>query len=490
MRHRSLGKRLNFMSTLMIVPMTVLVVYLLFSLMEFCGAYSQMVRNIDEANTYSGSFKKDIDYVMYREVIGSRTYRQIYAMPKETRPMGWEQLKNPYPLIADARGAFQNLMGHTDGRENSGNVRWILHDLDRLKIVVGEIDANIEGRGSYDESNNKLQLGVYLLTSDIQKQIQNYVYREALNFQAIQNGLTTQGQTAVRISLVLLIGIVLSNLIVSRSITKSVVDPIRKLCRATERVAKGDFTKTTTVRATDEVEILAESFNNMQGEIGRLIENIKEEQNRRRVLELQLLQEQINPHFLYNTLDTIVWLAEGGQDEEVVAMVTSLSEFFRSMLSGGRDFVTIDEETRHIASYLKIQRVRYQDILDYEIRVDEDLSQYLILKLTLQPLVENALYHGIKNKRGRGKITVEGHRRGDEVVFTVRDDGIGMTEQEQAELRKAVKRENGTSRKGFGLANVDERLRLHYGESYGLSFTSAPGRGTVFTVRIPLRGQS
>jgi two-component system sensor histidine kinase YesM len=437
----------------MIVPMTVLVVYLLFSLMEFCGAYSQMVRNIDEANTYSGSFKKDIDYVMYREVIGSRTYRQIYAMPKETRPMGWEQLKNPYPLIADARGAFQNLMGHTDGRENSGNVRWILHDLDRLKIVVGEIDANIEGRGSYDESNNKLQLGVYLLTSDIQKQIQNYVYREALNFQAIQNGLTTQGQTAVRISLVLLIGIVLSNLIVSRSITKSVVDPIRKLCRATERVAKG-------------------------------------EQNRRRVLELQLLQEQINPHFLYNTLDTIVWLAEGGQDEEVVAMVTSLSEFFRSMLSGGRDFVTIDEETRHIASYLKIQQVRYQDILDYEIRVDEGLSEYLILKLTLQPLVENALYHGIKNKRGKGKITVEGHQRGDEVVFTVSDDGIGMTEREQAELRKAVKRENGTSRKGFGLANVDERLRLHYGESYGLSFTSAPGRGTVFTVRIPLRGES
>ncbi|MCI1955049.1 MAG: sensor histidine kinase [Oscillospiraceae bacterium] len=487
MRHWSLGKRLNFMSVLMIVPLAILVVYLLFSLMEFCNAYSQMVRNIDEANTYSGYLKRDIDYVMYREVIGSKTYRQIYSMPEDKRPAGWEQLKNPYPLIADARGTFQSMAGHTEGAANAGNIRWILHCLDRLKIVVGEIDANIENGGTYDDSIDKLQLGVYILTADIQTQIQNYVYREALNFQEVQNGLTTQGQTAVRISIVLLIGIVLLNLLVSRSITKSVADPIRKLCRATERVAKGDFTETTTVRATDEVEILAESFNNMQSEIGRLIENIKEEQNRRRVMELQLLQEQINPHFLYNTLDAIVWLAEGGQDEQVVAMVASLSKFFRSMLSEGRDFITIDEETRHISSYLEIQKIRYRDILDYEIRVDEELSQYRILKLTLQPLVENALYHGIKNKRRGGKITVDGHRRGNEVVFTVSDDGVGMTEREQDELRKAVKRENGTSRRGFGLANVDERLRLHYGESYGLSFTSAPGKGTAFIVRIPLR---
>lgn len=487
MKRFSLGRRLNMMSVVLIVPLTVLVVYLIISLLRFCNAYEQTVSNIDDTNAYSSYFKEDIDYTMYRAVIGSKTYDQIYDMPEEDRPYGWEQLKEPHRLIEESRETFQSVMGNTEGETNKDCIRWILHCLDQLEICVNEIEDGIKNNGSYDDNMEKLQLGIYIFTDDIQNKIQTYVYQEALNFNAIQNELRNQGQFAVQLSIVLLFTIVIAGVVVSRSITRSVAKPIQKLCKATERVGRGDFSKYAKVEASNEVAILADSFNIMQGEISHLIENIKEEQNQRRVMELQLLQEQINPHFLYNTLDTIIWLAEGGQDEEVVSMVTSLSDFFRSTLSGGRDYITIGEETRHIESYLEIQRVRYQDILEYEIQVDGRIASCPILKLTLQPLVENALYHGIKNKRGKGKIQVLGYQKGEEAVFEVHDNGIGMTTDEVEELKKAIKGEQSTSRRGFGLANVDERLRLNYGENYGLQFESTSGEGTTFKVHIPLQ---
>lgn len=491
MKRMSLGKRLNLMSFVLIVPMTALVIYLLISLLAFCNAYSQMVSNIDETNAYCSYFKEDIDYVMYREVIGAQTYRQIYAEPEKKRPFGWEQMKDPYKMIDEAQATFQRLETQADGSASENDIRWIIHSLGQLKSTVRQIDSGIESGGSYSDNNEQLQLGVYILTNDIQDKIRDYVYQEALSFQKVQNTLNERGVFAVRLSVVLLVAIVALSLWISRSITRSVAVPIRNLCRATRRIAKGDFTHKTSVESSDELAILADSVNRMQEEIGRLISNINAEQNKRRIMELQLLQEQINPHFLYNTLDTIVWLAEGRKNEQVVSMVASLSTFFHSMLSGGRDFVTIEEETRHVSSYLEIQQVRYQDIMTYELHIDEALYPYSILKLTLQPLIENALYHGIKKKRGTGRILVNGRREGGDAVFEVVDDGIGMAPGEQERLRASIQHGGNTQGgHGFGLANVDERLRLHYGDAYGLSFTSAPGLGTTFTIRVPLQTQA
>ena len=154
-----------------------------------------------------------------------------------------------------------------------------------------------------------------------------------------------------------------------------------------------------------------------RGKIGILVDDIWKKQENLRIIENRLLQEQINPHFLYNTLDAIVWLAEENKSAEVVKMVTSLSDFFRTTLSKGHDYITVKEERTHIESYLEIQQFRYQDILDYEIQMDEEIYGYIIPKLTLQPLVENALYHGIKNKRGKGKILITGKKQGDKNHF-------------------------------------------------------------------------
>lgn len=175
------------------------------------------------------------------------------------------------------------------------------------------------------------------------------------------------------------------------------------------------------MESKDEIAVLADNFNDMTVEIGRLVERIKEEQANIRNMESKLLQAQINPHFLYNTLDTIVWLAESGRDEEVVKMTSYLSEFFRTTLSKGKDYITLEEEKRHVESYLQIQQFRYQDIMDYRIEMDEEIMDYTVPKLTLQPLVENALYHGIKKKRGGGTILIEGKLEGNKILLKVID---------------------------------------------------------------------
>lgn len=255
----------------------------------------------------------------------------------------------------------------------------------------------------------------------------------------------------------------------------------------TEKVAGGDFSVRTKEVESDEIAVLSRSFNDMTKQIGWLVEDIKRQQENLHMTETRLLQAQINPHFLYNTLDAIVWLAEAHKTEEVVHMVTALSSFFRTTLSKGKDFITVQEEKSHIQSYLEIQQFRYQDILDYEIDIEEELYEFVLPKLTLQPLVENALYHGIKNKRGVGHIQVLGRKEGDNLVFQVRDDGIGMTKERLCEVRQLIQGERALDQEhsGFGLFNINERIRLYYGPEYGLSAESSYLEGTQMQVVIP-----
>ena len=266
---------------------------------------------------------------------------------------------------------------------------------------------------------------------------------------------------------------------------RSVTVPIRELCDMTEKVAGGDFSVRTKEVESDEIAVLSRSFNDMTKQIGWLVEDIKRQQENLHMTETRLLQAQINPHFLYNTLDAIVWLAEAHKTEEVVHMVTALSSFFRTTLSKGKDFITVQEEKSHIQSYLEIQQFRYQDILDYEIDIEEELYEFVLPKLTLQPLVENALYHGIKNKRGKGMIRIRGKKSGDDMIFKVTDDGKGMTEEELRELKENVQRvKQDNNINSFGLTNVNQRIRHYYGSGYGLEFESRQNEGTEVTVRI------
>ena len=214
-----------------------------------------------------------------------------------------------------------------------------------------------------------------------------------------------------------------------------------------------------------------------------LMEQNVEEQRQKRKSELRALQAQINPHFLYNTLDSIIWMAEWGKTKEVVLMTSSLAKLLRQSISNQNELVRVEEEVEYTRSYLTIQKMRYKDKLEYDIQVSPEVLGQKIPKLVLQPLVENAIYHGIKYKEGKGIVQIEGWIEQEELILRISDDGIGMTEEQLAKIFE--KRETDIRKNGVGVLNVHERIQLYYGKDYGLRFFSTLGEGTVVEVRIP-----
>ena len=483
----SLKRRLLNLSIGLIVPLMLMVLLLMGVVKNFTASYGQIVTNISRANIYNNTFEKDMNYVVYRVVIGSASLEELKQgdILEGKDPRYATVIKNPYAMIKEARRDFQKIEREVQGGNGIFQIRGVLSCLDTLETVLGKIEENMKGTENYSKNMAMWENDIHGVASLIQSYIQQYIYYETLRLEELKQKIDHRTHIVMMGSMILLAGIVGFALIFSRQITRSVTKPISALCEATRRLERGNFEEESQIESDDEIQILVQRFDEMRNKIANLLEDVKTEQMKLKDTELKLLQEQINPHFLYNTLDTIVWLAEDGQKKEVVHMITSLSDFFRTVLSGGRDYITIREEELHIHSYLDIQQFRYQDIMDYQIEIDENLYDYQILKLMLQPLVENALYHGIKNKRGHGNIRIRGYEEEEELIFEISDDGIGMTEEELMALRRKIRRKKNESKNGFGLINVEERIQMNYGEEYGLDFESEKGKGTRVTVRIP-----
>lgn len=286
--------------------------------------------------------------------------------------------------------------------------------------------------------------------------------------------------TCVIISLVLVV-------IVSFKFSRTLTNPIFKLKRLMKQAESGDLTVRFNFQHNDEIGELGQSFNHMIARIDQLIQMVYVEQENKRTAEMKSLQEQIKPHFLYNTLDTISWMARDYDAEDIVRLVDALTNMFRIGLSHGKDIITVKEEITHVSNYLYIQKIRYKDKLNYVIHVDESLYAVEVPKLILQPLVENAIYHGVKAKRGGGTITITGVPEGENLVFTVQDNGAGMPQEKVEELnRRMSERSVLDEQKSFGLFYIRERIQLCYGTGYGVHVESALGEGTRVTITLPL----
>lgn len=291
-------------------------------------------------------------------------------------------------------------------------------------------------------------------------------------------------QTEVGLSFAILglicIGIaILIAVFLSRRVSK----PIKQLQKYMKEVEKGNFDIQVPVPKSIEVGLLARAFNMMVGKIKELMAQVVSDQEQKRKSEINALQAQIHPHFLYNTLDSIIWMAESNKPKEVVLMTSALAKLLRSSIGRGEELVSIRTEIEHIDSYLKIQQMRYRNKLDYRIEIAERVQEYPIIKVVLQPIVENAIYHGIKKKRGPGRIDIVSKETDTDILLIVRDNGIGMDEATVGGLLQPLSGERGG--RGVGVRNVHERLRLYFGEPYGLSFESEPGEGTAVTIRLP-----
>ena len=269
-------------------------------------------------------------------------------------------------------------------------------------------------------------------------------------------------------------------------ISAAVTKPITRLRNSMKEVEKGHFESASIKEIShNEIGSLSKSFNLMTLEIKNLMEQNTHVQEQKRMLELQALQSQINPHFLYNTLDSIIWMAEGNRSEEVIIMTASLARLLRQGISNESELVWVKQETDYVKSYLTIQKMRYKDKLEFEIQMDQDILEQKIIKLILQPIVENAIYHGIKYKDTKGLIRISGWKEDGCMLFEIYDNGRGMEAEEMKHIFDKNKSRE-TVRSGVGIYNVQMRLKLYYGEGYGISYESRPGEGTRAYIRIPM----
>ena len=471
----SLSVRAKILLSLCIVIliMGITNVMLVVQVLNYSRQYDAIIANITIANSISGHVKPDIDTEMWRIVAGKIDFTE----------------GKQYDIINDVNTKVRQMMDNTDSPRSRIKLEGVLRTMLTLTYEVNRLGQQI-ARGSTTAENEAVLENIRFVSGVVEEVVQDYalfeVQRTSTQYQQMRAGFTRWEA----LYFVLMFGAVCFSVLAAWGISRSIYIPIKKLHDMTATITKNDLQALVTHGNVDEITELGMSFNIMIGRIRELLDaKVKEQENLKKA-ELRALQAQINPHFLYNTLDTIIWMTESKKTDEVIEIVRALSSFFRISLSKGRDWITIGEEVERTRSYLTIQKMRYRDIVDYQIEMDEGVAGNTVLSLVLQPLVENALYHGVKNKRQGGTIVVRVKPRNqDEVLLQVEDNGIGFTAEKLAQLQAELDDDSGElkSESGYGIGNVNQRIKLYYGRQYGVSIKSEYQAGTCATIIIPAR---
>jgi two-component system sensor histidine kinase YesM len=441
--------------------------------LSYSRQYDAIIANITTANSISGYIKPAIDAEMWQVVAGNKEFKD----------------GDQYQIISDVNTKVRWMMDNTDSHRAKVKLDVILRSMQTLTHYVDVMGGQIE-QGSTPTENEAALENIRFASGVVEGVIQDYVLFEAdrtqTQYQAMRAGIAQWEISYI----ILMVGAVVFSFLAAWGISRGIYIPIQKLHDVTRTITQNDLQALMTSDNVDEITELGMSFNIMIGKIRELLDSkIKEQENLKKA-ELRTLQAQINPHFLYNTLDAIIWMAEDKKTDQVIDIVRALSSFFRISLSKGRDWITVGEEIERTKSYLTIQKMRYRDILDFQIEMDEAVAANTTLKLILQPLVENALYHGIKLKRNGGTITVRAQRKDKgEVVLEVEDDGIGFMPDKLAQVQAELSDDSGDIRleTGYGINNVNKRIKLYYGKQYGLSIQSEYQTGTRATIVIPAK---
>ena len=427
-----------------------------------------MIDNITVANQLNNDVNTKIEPIVWRIVAGKVSFEDSEIMP----------------LIADIRERMTTIRKHTDSVEASGIMEVSLRALDTLEDYLIKLEDQIEKREPVEE-NEKILEEIRLCVSGINDLLQEFSSIQVMEVDILNKEVTAQSNESFVTNIVLALLVVTVGILAFWYIGQVITGPINKLLKMSNRISKGDFSSRLELSASREFNELALSMNSMQERIELLIEKSIEEEKQLQMLEYRSHQAQISPHFLYNTLDAIIWAAEEKDTDKVITIVSALSSFFRKSLSHGVDFISIADEIEHIQNYLAIQKIRYSDVLSYEINVNDGLKDQQMLKFLLQPLVENSLYHGIKGTRGRGQVTVDVEIIDDKVRFSVKDNGIGMTREKLKSLKKEL-HNNSSDRKSYGLYSVNRRLELYYGIKEGIKIKSVYKEGTEVSFSLDI----
>ena len=437
-------------------------------MMHYAQTYHSVIRQVERVSSLKPLVQTQIADEMWYVVAGHKSFD------------GGEQ----YAMINHVNGEIDALSRSADpgnltalvvARRTMGTLE---NYIDRMGELIRTEQPIAESEALLEEVRNVSSLVADMLAEYADGEIS----AAARASDRLQDTLTA----VLLILLALLVVTVVFSVVAQRSLIRAIHTPIARLERFAGALAGGDLQARAPETPVTELHELTQSLNTMAGRLQDLIDENRREQENLKKSELRALQAQINPHFLYNTLDAIVWLAEAGQSGEVIHITRALSDFFRISLSQGKDWIPLSEEIKHLTGYLTIQKIRYRDILDYEIDIPEELGNIQVLKLLLQPLVENAIYHGVKHRRGRGLIQVTGRAGDGWLVLSVRDNGAGMSAQRLAEVRAGLAAERGESA-GYGLFNVNKRIQLYYNQAQGVEIESAEGVGTLVSLCVPVR---
>ena len=431
-KQEKLETKMKWMLLSTMIPMAILIIVLLLFFWHYTNEYNQLSNNLAVSAEYNANYKNSNNDMSFKDEVDMDIYYvTIGRKGKDGLPT--EQVKRAIDTV-------EKLKKTTKKEESLRSLKYLTNYLKNLQKRMNQL-LDIK---DYQQRQEFMANNTEILTTLFEKEMQNYIYQEATQLVQVESQLAGNVRLTI---LTMCAAILIATCILMRRsfrLTYSITKPISEILHNIKKVGKGEY-KTINKVPADCIEIqeLDAGTRKMAGRIEGLLENVRKEQ-------------------------------------DAVDMITSLSVFFRTSLSKGNDIIPLSEEERHTLSYLEIQQSRYRDIMEFGINIPPELDGVMIPKLTLQPLAENALYHGIKNKRGKGKILIEGFDLDeDNMMLRVTDNGQGMTPERLHEVQEAI---CTGERAGFGLAAVSERIKLYYGPGYGLKISSTEGEGTVMEV--------
>ena len=433
--------------------------------------YNQIIKNVSRANQINQIIKQDISNEVWEIVAGKKTFYD----------------GKQYVILGKIENGIEEMLKTTSLKDNRQKLEVASRAEKTLKKYIDLLGTQINNNAPVSNREETLEevRGCASLMNDI---FQDFIVAEIQTLSETNDSIRQSTILLSIVQIVIIIFVIFLAFFSMYSVSESIRQPIHSMEILSTKIASGDLEARVERPNVEELDNLSGNLNTMAGKINELIEeNIREQKNLQKE-EMKTLQAQITPHFLYNTFDTIIWLAESGQTEQVVEITKAFSNFFRISLSKGHDWIPIEQEFEHVKSYLTVQKIRYRDILDYSIEFDERLSGTMVLKLILQPLVENAIYHGIKNKRGRGNLKVSAvldHENN--IIFSVEDDGKGFTPERLDQVKRELKSEGSSEdlQHIYGLYNVNKRLNLYYDKPVNLEIESVLDKGTIVSFKIP-----
>jgi len=461
----------NILRTSFIVVILIFIISIfscLYYIKQISAQYNRLINNATMADNLSTYAQTKVNEEIWQIVAGRKDFES----------------GSQYQIIEQIETDLQKLRNNTLNIENLALLESAELAMTTLKDYVDILQEQFHKQRAVSE-NQAIMHEISNVSMLIYNVLQEYSYGETTIAAEINNTIQITTHWIVMLIIGLVVVTVIFLIVTWRSLNRAIAVPLKKFENMSAQIAQGDLTARVDIPRISELIPLAICLNEMAGRIDQLLkENIQKQKNLKKS-EMRALQAQITPHFLYNTFDTIVWLAESGNTEDVVDITIAFSNFYRISLSSGHDWITLENEIEHVRSYLTIQSYRYQEIMDYHICLDQAVKDDYILKLTLQPLVENALYHGIKNKRDIGIITVKACLTGDNLLLcSVSDTGIGMSPDKIRQLQESFLAPEPPEDSGYGLYNVNQRIRLYY-NSGGLRIHSIPGQGTTISFTLP-----